>query len=67
MVRITSFQKVFETKFRPVPYTYPDLSTKSSVTSPFTIVFKEVGSGESTRLENDFFNDIRPKLVLHHS
>lgn len=27
-----------------VPYTYPDLSTRSSSTSPFTIIFKEVGS-----------------------
>ncbi|KXN90118.1 putative amino-acid permease PB1C11.02 [Leucoagaricus sp. SymC.cos] len=27
-----------------VPYTYPNLSNRSTVTSPFTIVFKEVGS-----------------------
>ncbi|OQE15298.1 hypothetical protein PENSTE_c029G00420 [Penicillium steckii] len=27
-----------------VPYTYPNLSTKTSATSPFTIVFQEAGS-----------------------
>jgi AAT family amino acid transporter len=27
-----------------VPYTYPNLSTKSSTTSPFTIIFSQVGS-----------------------
>lgn len=29
-----------------VPYTYPNLSNQSTVTSPFTIVFQKVGSGE---------------------
>ena len=29
-----------------VPYTYPNLSSQSTVTSPFTIVFQEVVSGE---------------------
>ena len=27
-----------------VPYTYPNLSNKSTTTSPFTIVFKQIGS-----------------------
>ena len=27
-----------------VPYTYPNLSNKTTTTSPFTIVFKEIGS-----------------------
>ncbi|EKM80770.1 hypothetical protein AGABI1DRAFT_55831 [Agaricus bisporus var. burnettii JB137-S8] len=35
-----------------VPYTYPDLSSKSSVTSPFTIVFKEVGSAGAASFMN---------------
>lgn len=28
-----------------VPYTYPKLSTSSAITSPFSIVFEEVGAG----------------------
>lgn len=35
-----------ETDAQLVPYTYPDLSNRSAVTSPFTIVFRQIGSGE---------------------
>lgn len=35
-----------------VPYNYPDLSTRSAVTSPFTIVFREVGSAGAASFMN---------------
>lgn len=30
----------------PVPWDYPNLSNKSTTTSPFTLVFKEIGSSK---------------------
>ncbi|KAJ7287346.1 amino acid permease/ SLC12A domain-containing protein [Mycena rebaudengoi] len=35
-----------------VPYTFPDLSNKSTVTSPFTIVFQQAGSAAAAAFMN---------------
>jgi amino acid transporter, AAT family len=35
-----------------VPYTYPGLSTRSTTTSPFTLVFRAAGSHTATGIVN---------------
>ncbi len=52
-VPVTLVKREVDVTYISVPYTYPDLATRSAVTSPFTIVFKEVGSGKvNSQLHN---------------
>jgi AAT family amino acid transporter len=46
---------------QPVPWDYPNLSNKTTTTSPFTIVFREAGSSMS------FISFLLPEVLMPYS